>query len=390
MIRKEERIKMPGRTKMHRSTKGIIWLLSFLLTLTISGCGNATPTSEMVDSNPQENFESLQETDNSEEMKETDNFEEAQETENSDEPRFVPEHGLQVIGPNICDADGNVFQLRGISTHGIQWYPQYINQELFTQMHDEWKCNVIRIANYVEEFDGYCAGGDRDWLDQLIDEAVTYASNAQMYVIIDWHVMREGDPRLHQDDAIDFFDRMSKQYADNPYVLYEICNEPNGKGINWDPIYEYADQVIPVIRANSPYSLIIVGTPMYSAAPSEPLRKELPYENLAYAYHFYAKSHRESRQEDLKKAYDAGVPILVSEFGTVANSGSGTPDDEMADKWIEILDERGIGYICWNLSNNAETSALIVEGCEKTSGFTADELKPEGQWLLNTLEKYND
>lgn len=355
-----------------RKQFGILFWTILLFVFLIVGCGNKKESVENDSDILTE--ESVEET-------------ESADTQ-ADEPRFVPENGLQVIGPNICDADGNIFQLRGISTHGIQWYPQYINQELFNQMHDEWQCNVIRIANYVEEFDGYCAGGDQAKLNQLIDAAVTYATKVGMYVIIDWHVMREGDPRLHQDEAIVFFDMMSKKYADNPYVLYEICNEPNGKGINWDPIYEYADQVIPVIRANSPYSLIIVGTPMYSAAPSEPLRKELQYDNLAYAYHFYAKSHRESRQEDLKKAYEAGVPILVSEFGTVANSGSGAPDDEMADKWIDILDERGIGYICWNLSNNPETSALIVEDCDKTSGFTVDELKPEGQWLLKTLQKY--
>lgn len=311
---------------------------------------------------------------------------EAPTPEPTAEPRFVPENGLQVIGPNICDANGDVFQLRGISTHGIQWYPQYINQELFMQMHDEWNCNVIRIANYVEEFDGYCNGGDQQMLNQLIDDAVTYATNEEMYVIIDWHVMKEGDPRIHQDEAIKFFDMVSEKYSDNPYVLYEICNEPNGKGINWDPIYEYANAVIPVIRENSPHSVIIVGTPMYSAAPSEPLRKPLEYENLVYAYHFYAKSHRESRQEDLKNAYAQGVPLLVSEFGTVANSGSGDPDNEMADKWISILDEYGIGYICWNLSNNKETSALIIPKCEKTSGFTMEDLKPQGQWLLDTLK----
>ena len=146
--------------------------------------------------------------------------------------------------------------------------------------------------------------------------------------------------------------------------------------------------MIPVIRENSPYSVIVVGTPMYSAAPSEPLKKPLAYDNLVYAYHFYAKSHRESRQEDLKNAYEQGVPLLVSEFGTVANSGSGEPDIPMADQWIAMLDEYGIGYICWNLSNNKETSAMIVPECEKTSDFTLEDLKPQGQWLLETLDKY--
>ena len=335
-------------------------------------------TEEEIEAELQEVFDDVEATE--EVVVDADDFEVIDTAE-----RFVPEHGLQVIGANICDENGEIFQLKGISTHGIQWFPQYINQDLFTQMHTEWNCNVVRIANYVMEYDGYCNGGDQNKLKGLIDDAVKYATNEGMYSIIDWHVMREGDPRLHTEEAIEFFDEMSKKYADNPYVIYEICNEPNGKGINWDPIYEYAEQVIPVIRANSPYSVIIVGTPMYSAAPSEPFKKVLPYDNLAYAYHFYAKSHRESRMEDVKKAYNEGVPLIVSEFGTVANSGSGNPDDEMADRWIELLDELGIGYICWNLSNNEETSAIIVADCDKVSGFTYEELKPQGQWLVDTL-----
>ncbi|HKM21660.1 MAG TPA: glycoside hydrolase family 5 protein [Lachnospiraceae bacterium] len=379
---------------MKKKTEIIRIVCLVALFFALSGCGNtdaqvndentvgSEAVVELAEGQPEESTEEPTE-------KPTEKPTEEPAEEPEEEPRFVPENGLQVIGPNICDANGDVFQLRGVSTHGIQWYPQYINQELFTQMHDEWNCNVIRIANYVEEIDGYCTGGDQEMLNQLIDDAVTYATEAKMYVIIDWHVMKEGDPRIHQDEAIAFFDMVSEKYADNPYVLYEICNEPNGEGINWDPIYEYANAVIPVIRENSPYSVVIVGTPMYSAAPSEPLRIPLEYDNLVYAYHFYAKSHRESRQADLKKAYEQGVPLLVSEFGTVANSGSGEPDNEMADQWISILDEYGIGYICWNLSNNKETSALIVPECEKTSGFETEDLKPQGQWLLETLAGYS-
>ncbi len=304
----------------------------------------------------------------------------------SSEP--ISTNGLQVIGSRICDADGKPFQLRGISTHGIQWFPEYVNQQLFTQMHDEWNCNVVRITNYTEEYDGYCAGGDQEKLNHLIEDAVTYASNAGLYVILDWHILSDGDPRIHEQEAISFFDMFSKKYADNPYVLYEICNEPNGNGGDWSSIKEYADAVIPVIRNNSPQSLIIVGTPNFSSTPTEPLNNPLPYQNLVYAYHFYAASHRDDRLEEFKRACEQGVPLLVSEFGTVDYSGNGAPDDAMADKWISVLDQYGVGYICWNLSNKDETSALINADCKKTNGFEQKDLKQEGQWLLRTLSKY--
>ena len=38
----------------------------------------------------------------------------------------VAVHGqLCVKGTNIIDKNGDVFQLKGMSTHGLQWYPQY-------------------------------------------------------------------------------------------------------------------------------------------------------------------------------------------------------------------------------------------------------------------------
>ena len=53
---------------------------------------------------------------------------------------------LQVVNGRLSDADGNPVQLRGISTHGIAWYPDYINAENFRQFRQEWNANVIRLA----------------------------------------------------------------------------------------------------------------------------------------------------------------------------------------------------------------------------------------------------
>lgn len=34
---------------------------------------------------------------------------------------------LQVLGAQLCAEDGSPVQLRGVSTHGLSWYPQYVN-----------------------------------------------------------------------------------------------------------------------------------------------------------------------------------------------------------------------------------------------------------------------
>ncbi len=84
-----------------------------------------------------------------------------------------------------------------------------------------------------------------------------------MYVIIDWHILSDGNPMQHIDDAVDFFGEMSERYKDSNAVLYEICNEPNGN-VTWnDNVKPYAETVIPVIRANT-NAIILVGSPTWS------------------------------------------------------------------------------------------------------------------------------
>lgn len=108
---------------------------------------------------------------------------------------------LQVIGTQLCDKNGNPVQLRGISTHGLAWFPEYVSSELFEQFRNEWNANVMRLAMYTDENGGYCAGGNPDELKKLVKNGVRYATDNDMYVIIDWHVLNDRDPNVHIDDA---------------------------------------------------------------------------------------------------------------------------------------------------------------------------------------------
>lgn len=44
-------------------------------------------------------------------------------------------HGrLSVKGTNLVDAKGKVFQLKGVSTHGLSWFPEYVSKETRTEI----------------------------------------------------------------------------------------------------------------------------------------------------------------------------------------------------------------------------------------------------------------
>ena len=297
-------------------------------------------------------------------------------------------HGkLSVNGAALTDEHGATYQLQGVSTHGIGWFPQYVNEDTFAEL-ESWGVNAVRLAMYTAE-GGYCEGGDanKDKLKTLIDTGVQAATDLGMYVIIDWHVLNDHDPWNYADEAERFFAGMSEKYKDYGNVIYEICNEPNS-GPDWSRVKSYAEKIIPVIRENAPDAIIIVGTPTWSQdidkAAADPITG---YDNIMYALHFYADTHRDYLRDRMKSAIDAGLPVIVSEFGICDASGNGGNNYDEGNKWIEAMDDYNVSYFIWNLSNKAETSALISSGCSKLSGFEDSELSESGRWYKDLLSK---
>ncbi len=291
---------------------------------------------------------------------------------------------LHVSGTGLADADGNAVQLRGASTHGLAWYPQYVSKETFQTLRDDWGANTVRLAMYTAEQGGYCSGGDRASLRATIDRGVQAATELGMYVVIDWHILSDGDPRTHQADAVAFFGEISAKYADCPNVLYEICNEPNGAP--WDTaIRPYAQAVLAAIRRNAPDAVVIVGTNTWSQDVDAVVGKRLDDPNVIYALHFYAATHKDDLRRKLTQALDAGLPVFVSECGISEASGQGRVDMQSAEEWRKLLNERGVSFLAWGLSNKAETVSLLRPGCTKVSGWTEDDLTESGRWFRQAI-----
>ena len=306
----------------------------------------------------------------------------------ADPTTFFERHGaLHVSGARLVDAAGNPVQLRGVSTLGLAWFPQFVNEGAFRTLRDDWGANTVRLAMYTCEEGGYLTNGDKTGLEALIDEGVNLCGKLGMYVIIDWHILSDGDPNLHADDAEDFFRRMSARYADRPHVLYELCNEPNGKGVTWPVIKGYAERIIPVIRANAPEAVILCGTPEWSQVVDRAASDPIDDDNLMYTVHFYAASHKVALRGRVEKALAAGAPVFISEFNICESSGNGRIDYDSAAAWRALIEEYGLSYIAWSLSNANESAALIRADCPKTADWTEDDLTETGRWLRDILRQ---
>lgn len=301
----------------------------------------------------------------------------------------VSQHGqLSVKNGQLVDKNGKGYQLRGMSTHGLTWFPEFVNESAFKTLRDDWNTNVVRLAMYVDEWgNGQCYMGNKSGSLDLLEKGVDICIKLDMYVIIDWHVLNPGDPSKYTNEAKSFFETVSKRYAKYPNVIYEICNEPNG-GASWSGnIKPYAEKIIPVIRKNAPNSVIIVGTPTWSQEIDKPLSDPLNYKNVMYAFHFYAATHAGLRS-NVENCVAQGLPVFVSEFGTCDASGGGANDFNETQKWLSYFDKQGISYCNWSICNKDETCSVLRPGTSANGNWSESDLTENGKWMRNWLKKH--
>ncbi len=295
-----------------------------------------------------------------------------------------PAGALHVQGTVLADSAGNPVQLKGVSTLGLAWYPEYVNYEAFRTLRDDWGANTVRLAMYTRESGGYCQDGDREALKKLIDDGVNYTGQLGMYVIIDWHILSDGNPNTYKKDALEFFDEISEKYKDDTHVIYEICNEPQNSPWN-STIKPYAEEVIRVIRSHDEDAIILVGTNTWSQDVDEVIGNEIADENVMYTAHFYAATHKDNLRDKVQKAINAGIPVFISECSISDASGNGGLDYDSGEKWMELINGNHISYIAWSLCHKNETSALLQPSNTKTSGWTESDLSDTGKWFRSRM-----
>ncbi len=290
---------------------------------------------------------------------------------------------LKVTGTKLTDTSGKTIRLKGISTLGLR-YPEFITEESFKTFRDEWGADTIRLALYTDEPGGYCTDGDKEELKRILTDGVDIATGLSMYVIVDWHILYDKSPMVYKDEALRFFDEMSERFKDYTNVIYEICNEPQGSPFA-TVIRPYAEEVIPVIRKHSPDSVIIVGTNEWSQDVDDVIGQRLEDENVVYALHFYAATHKDKLRSKTLKALDAGIPVFISECNICDASGDGIIDRESGQQWLDLADKYDISYIVWNLSNKDESSSILKPDVTTLSHWSDEEYSESALWFKNRM-----
>jgi endoglucanase len=311
---------------------------------------------------------------------------------------------LHTQGNKLINEHGEQVQLRGVATHGLQWYGDfYKDGNAIKQAAVSWGVDVVRLSVYVYE-GGYLDNKEitPEGFDKMIEPIIENCIATGTYVILDWHVHHPGDPAFYLKDAKEFFTKHTEKYGQYPNLIWEIANEPNEAGmhhdddkkrVTWPEIKAYAKEIIPVVRAKAPKSLILMGTPDWSSfgiAKGKDvnivINDPIDDDNVAYTFHFYAGGHKFSEKLD----YIASkVPVFITEWAA-CSWDMGSPNDmESTAKWTSVMNKHKISWTYWNYAPGTSSYSIFKTADTTDSGLDpkGDNITPTGELLYKLLNK---
>lgn len=260
---------------------------------------------------------------------------------------------------------------------------KFYNADVVRWLKQDWNAKLIRAAMGVgPQEGGYIASPDAN--KRRVQTVVNAAIENGMYVIIDWHTH---NAEMYKQQAVQFFGEMSRLYGNYNNVIYEIYNEP--LNVSWTGVIKpYAEDVIRAIRANDPDNLIIVGTPNWSQDVDVAAQSPITISsNIAYTLHFYAGSHAALRAK-ASTALQRGLPLFVTEWGTVDASGDGNVAQGETQTWMTFLKSNNISHANWALNDKAEGSSALVPGASITGGWSDSQLTTSGRLVKGYIKSW--
>ncbi|MGL1903132.1 MAG: cellulase family glycosylhydrolase [Fibrobacterales bacterium] len=279
---------------------------------------------------------------------------------------------LHRCGNNICDPEGSVVQLRGVSVADI--YYTDINRTPASQYSDlnsdilgddiraairlatdgvtqGFHSKVVRLPVHPDNYFHSTSGGWENipkWIDnpaawdEIIDRAVQECTEQDAYCILDLHFVHYWNEPLNgvavpgtmKDVAIAFWERYGPLYKDNPNIIFELVNEPitQNSGVGWsqpDLWESFQDDVMTdllhTIRVtlNITETVLIVGTPRWATTLNEINNSndyDL-YDPIMYSLHLYPHqiANTNFTQGDFDNTYvgttDDTRPVFMTEWG---------------------------------------------------------------------------
>jgi endoglucanase len=297
---------------------------------------------------------------------------------------IVDKYGqLRIEGTKIVNKDGQSITLRGMSLFWSQWDgSRFYNYDCIKWLRDDWKCTVVRASMGIEG-GGYLTNPaiEKNKIKAVIEAAIDLG----VYVLVDWH---DHHAHEHESEAIEFFKEIAELYGNTPNIIYEIYNEP--EQVSWSDIVKpYSESVVTGIRTIDPDNIIVVGNPTWSQDVDVASNDPIDDDNVVYALHYYAASHKQFLRNKAQTALNNGVALFVTEFGTCEYTGNGFIDYDESNTWFDFLEENQISWCNWSICDKNESASALKSGVSSTGNWSLEDLRESGIFIRDKIISLN-
>ena len=281
---------------------------------------------------------------------------------------------ISVKGNRFVDPNGNVVLFRGLA----------ISDPDKLEMQGHWsKAHFVKVkemgAKLVRIPIHPVAWRERSPAEyiKLLDQAVGWCTELDMYVMLDWHSIGNLETEVFQNpmyetsqqESFNFWRTMARHFAGhNTVVFFELFNEPTTYRdqlgpVTWSDWKKIVESEITMIRASDPQAIPVVAGFDW-AYDLTPVRLDpIAAENIAYSVHPYANK----RPQPWAPAWELDFgfvadkyPVIATEFGgfpatpsvpkatpVAGLTAAGVRNATYGPEIIKYLEGKGISWTVW-------------------------------------------
>lgn len=320
-----------------------------------------------------------------------------------------------IVGKDIIDPDGNVFYPIG-SNAAIKLfsYPYVFeggnggaNQHI--QEIKDWNWNIIRATLTCDNSSGTPS------MDALLDGLkleVPKLTAEKIVVMLECHDLTGQNPTLNSDKEKRvrlFWDRAVEAFKDDPYVWFNIFNEPwdTKADATYSQIHTfYLDR----IRATGAENIVLFDAPTWGQGLDELAETNLGTNlvsgkcNVMFEWHAYGSykgQHGTYAQfeQAIQQVQARNIALIVGELGIALPAEAGN-----AGRWernvtgfeysTQLGPQYGVGLLWWNATGDTSNYSLYALKNDRTgywSGGAGNKLTDPGQtyWNVSQAVEHN-
>jgi endoglucanase len=275
-------------------------------------------------------------------------------------PVPAPDAWLRVQGNKIVNVYGETVILKGVSIADPQhldtkpWErPGVTGRSIASKATEEFHAQVIRLPilpgdpAYPNEGFFSPTNGREKYFDRHIKPLVDELTSKGFYVIIDLHYVSNYQdlyPRVHE-----FWEFMAPKFADNPYVLYEIFNEPILPN-DWNTWKNtIAQPIVNLIRQHAPNNLLLVGGPYWSSNILGAATNPVVGNNIVYVAHIYS-NQTPKMWNDRYLPVIQKFPVFITEWGFEDGGEEGGTID-FGIRFEQWMRQHNLSWTAWIFDN---------------------------------------